>query len=291
MSATTATSDAPLKGIAFMVLAMFLLITSDAFTKWLGGDYSAWQIISIRSIFVLLIVCLIVWRRGGIPTLKVRNAGGQAIRAGCYVMTTMLIAISMILLPLADAEAMLFASPLFITALAAPLLAERVGWRRWAAVPVGFTGMLVMLRPTPDAIQVLALIPLAAAAFSAVRDILSRKLSVTESTNSIMFWSSLTVVVVTAMVAPFVWRPLAWGDLGLMAIAGTLVGSAHYLMVEAYRAAEAALVSPFKYSGLIWAVIFGFVIWGDIPDLWIITGGALVVASGLYIVHRETMRC
>jgi drug/metabolite transporter (DMT)-like permease len=196
----------------------------------------------------------------------------------------------MILLPLADAAAILFAGPLFITAIAPWILNEIVGWRRWTAVTVGFVGVLIMLRPTPEAIQILALIPLTAALCSAFRDVVTRKISPTESTNAIMFWSTLALITVSALSAPFGWVAPSISELGLFATSGVLVGIAHYMMIESYRAADASVVSPFKYTAILWAVALGYIIWDDKPDAFILIGSFLVIGSGLYILYRVTRR-
>jgi len=283
-------SASPLRGIAYMVLALLLLTLSDAATKWLGASLPVGQIIGLRAVFIFIPTLLIVRRSGGLATLRVYDMRGVAMRAVLYVGSTALIATAMILLPLADAETMLFAGPLFVTALATPMLGERVGWRRWAAVATGFAGVVIMLRPTPDAIQPLAIVPLVGALFSALRDITTRRIAATETTNAIMFWSATALLVGGTLTAPFGWAPLRAVDVALLAASGTLVGLAHYFMIEAYRQAEAAVVSPFKYTAIVWAVLLGYLVWGTAPDAFILAGGALVIASGLYILHRETRR-
>lgn len=281
-------SGAPHRGIAYMVLAMLLLTTGDALTKWVGSHLPVGQVIFFRALFIFIPIAAIVISAGGLRTLQVTNRKGLGIRAIFYVSTTACITISMILLPLADAVAMLFAGPLFITALATPMLGEHVGWRRWTAVTVGFCGVLVMLRPTPDAIQVLAIIPIFAALLSALRDVTTRKISATESSTAIMFWSNALLLILAACTAPFGWEPMSFADLWQLAAMGIIVGVAHWVMIEAFRLGEAAIIAPFKYTGIVWGTLFGFLFWHTIPDAFILSGGTLVVASGLYILHRET---
>jgi drug/metabolite transporter (DMT)-like permease len=273
-----------------MTLALFLLTLGDAMTKWLGQNYPVGQIICLRGVFMLLPIAIMTARSGGIASLRVNKPTDIALRSVLFIGTTALIATSMILLPLADAAAILFAGPLFITAIAPWILNEIVGWRRWTAVTVGFVGVLIMLRPTPEAIQILALIPLAAALCSAFRDVVTRKISPTESTNAIMFWSTLALITVSALSAPFGWVAPSISELGLFATSGVLVGIAHYMMIESYRAADASVVSPFKYTAILWAVALGYIIWDDKPDAFILIGSFLVIGSGLYILYRETRR-
>jgi drug/metabolite transporter (DMT)-like permease len=287
---TPALGSRPLMGIGLMTLALFLLTLGDAFTKWLGQSFPVGQIVCIRGVFMLLPIAIMTARSGGMASLQVAKPTDIALRSVLFIGTTVLIATSMILLPLADAAAILFAGPLFTTAIAPWILNEFVGWRRWTAVIVGFIGVLIMLRPTPEAIQILALFPLSAALCSAFRDVVTRKISATESTNAIMLWSTLALIAVSALSAPFGWKTPALTDLGLFAASGIIVGVAHYMMIESYRAADASVVSPFKYTAILWAVALGYVIWGDKPDAFILTGSVLVIGSGLYILYRETRR-
>ncbi len=271
-----------------MVVALFLLTVGDALTKWIGTGLPVGQVIFFRALFIFIPTMAIVFTSGGLATLKVVDRRGVGMRALFYGCTTALITTSMILLPLADASALLFAGPLFVTALATPMLGEHIGWRRWSAVLVGFIGVVIMLRPTPDAVQALAIVPIIAALFSAFRDITTRRISATESSNAIMFWSNVALLFGAAFSAPFGWEPMRLADVAQLAILGIIVGVAHWVMIEAYRFGEAAVVSPFKYTAIIWATLLGYFIWGTVPDAFILSGGALVIASGLYILHRET---
>ena len=155
-----------------------------------------------------------------------------------------------------------------------------------AVLLLGADGFVLDVRSGDDE----ALVPILAALFSTFRDIVTRRISATESTNAIMVWSTLGLVIAGLATIPFGWVAVGWVDLALLALAGILGGIAHILMVEAFRVAEAALVSPFKYSAVIWAVALGYFIWGTVPDQFILVGGSFVIASGLYILHRETRR-
>ena len=281
-------SEAPVRAIGYMVFALLLLTVGDALTKHVGSKLPFGQVIFFRALFIYIPTILIVFSSGGLKELRVINGGGLALRAIFYVCATTGITISMILLPFADAVALLFAGPLFVAALAAPMLGEQVGWRRRSAVFVGFTGVIIMLRPTPEAIKILAIIPIVAAFFSALRDVTTRRISATESSTAIMFWSNALLLIAAGCTALFGWQPMTFDDIWQLAVMGIIVGVAHWVMIEAYRLGEAALVSPFKYTGIVWGTLFGYLIWHTVPDIFIITGGTLVVASGLYILHRET---
>jgi len=160
---------------------------------------------------------------------------------------------------------------------------------------VGFAGVLVMLRPQAalsidgggDGLNWLALFPAGAALCGAFRDILTRRISHGEATGTTLFYSTLGVTLAGAAVTPFGWQTPGATDLALLSLAGLLLCSAHFLHIETFRFAEAALVAPFKYSSLLWAMAFGFLIWGDVPDRWTLLGAGLLIGSGIYIFHRE----
>jgi drug/metabolite transporter (DMT)-like permease len=283
-------SSAPLHGIACMVAGGALLTANDALLKWLSADYPVGQILFVRGLFVMVPVGLLAWRTGGMAALRVRNPGGQALRAALVVVSAFCFVTALSLMPLAETIAIAFAGPLFITALAPRLLGETVGWRRWTAVVVGFAGVLLTTRPTAAGVNWIVFLPLGAALGGALRDIVTRRICVTESSPSIMLVTTAAVALAGLSMALFGWRPLAAADVVLLACTGFLLGGAHYLLIEAFRHAEAALVAPFKYTNLIWAGLIGFVLWGDVPDAWMAMGAALVIGSGLYIAHRETGR-
>ena len=284
------TSAAPGRGIAYTILGGALLTTNDAVLKWLTGDYPVGQIMFVRGMFVFLPIALLVWRAGGIDALRINSIRGQSLRAVFAFTSGFLFITGLAFLPLADAIAITFAGPLFITALAPTLLGEHVGWRRWSAVLIGFAGVMVMIRPGAGAVQWAALLPLAASLSGAFRDLTTRRMAATETSISIMGFTNAAVVLAGLSTWPFGWVPLVPGDVGLMALSGMLVGGAHFLLIERYRWAEAALVAPFKYTNMIWAVTFGFAVWGDLPDTWTVIGVAVVIGSGLFIVRREATR-
>jgi drug/metabolite transporter (DMT)-like permease len=284
------TDASPLRGIACMVAGFALLTLNDAVLKWLTASYPTGEIVFMRSIFVMMLVAILAWRLGGLKTLRVVNLRGQLVRAGLMTTATLLFVTSLRLMPLADAVAIAFAAPLFITALARPLLGERVGWRRWVAVLVGFSGVLIMFRPTGETMRLVALIPLSVALASAFKDIITRQITATESSVAILFITTLALAAAGLVTVVGGWRAITLFDLGLFAIGGFLLGSAQYLTIEAFRYAEAAVVAPFEYSAVLWAMLYGYLIWGDVPDRWIISGSVLVIGSGLYILYRESRR-
>jgi len=235
-------------------------------------------------------VALMTWRAGGLGELRTRRLGLHLLR-GAFGMTAAFSAFTAYsLMPLADAYAFIFATPLLITVLSVPLLGETVRWRRWSAVMVGFAGVLVMLRPGEGALDFAAGAALLAASASALSIILVRKLSATETTASIAFYTNAAVLVVMACLLPFHFVPPTLPDLGLMALAGLSGGVAVMFLIAGYRRAQAAVVAPFQYSQMLWGVVLGYLLWGDVPANAVAVGATIVVASGLYILYREVVR-
>ncbi|MDP7652073.1 MAG: DMT family transporter [Rhodospirillales bacterium] len=288
--AAVPTRSNTLKGIACMIGGAAFLTLNDGVMKWMTASYPVGEVIFIRSLFVLIPVALLAWRAGGLTALRVHNIRGQAVRTVLSIASMGLFVTGLRLLPLAEAIALTFASPLFVTALAPPLLGERVGWRRWLAVLLGFAGVLIMIRPGGETMRWVVLLPLGAALTFGLANIVTRRISATESSVSILAVSMFSVTVVSLATAPFGWRAPAMGDVALLALAGLLLGCAHFLMIEAFRLAEAAVASPFHYSAMIWALILDLVLWANQPDPWVMGGAMVVIASGLYILRRETRR-
>ncbi len=280
-------SLSPLKGVLCMIGAGLFLTLNDAVLKWLTGDYPVGQIMFLRGVFVFLPIILLVWHAGGLRSLRVTRIEPHLLRGGLMIAGTFLFINGLSHLPFADAISITFAGPLFVTALAAPLLGEVIRWRRWLAVVIGFAGVLIIIRPTSEVAQWAAIFPLAASVTGALRDILTRKMSQHDSSVSVLFYSTLAVTLAGGVTFVGGWAPVQAFDVGLFFLCGILIACAHYLMIEAFRFAEAALVVPFKYVSLLWAVLLGLVIWGDVPDNWTFVGAAVVICSGLYILHRE----
>ena len=278
----------PIRSIALMVIASGLLTVNDAMVKWLAQSYPVGQVMSVRGLCVIAIVVSWAVLTRKQATLRVTNWGLQLTRGGLMAFSTFLFVTALSLMPIADAIAIAFAGPVIATALAALLLREQVRWRRWTAIAIGFAGVVVMLRPTPDLVRVVALVPLLAAMVGALRDIVTRRMGTGgESTPAIMLVSTAVVTLAGLVTIPKGWAPLALDDLGLFFASALLIAVAQGLMIESFRLGEVGLVAPFKYTSLVWAVILGLLVWGDIPDWWTWTGSALVVGSGLYIWRRE----
>ena len=271
-----------------MVAGSALLTLNDAVLKWLAAGLPIGQMLGVRGGFALLLIGLVAWRLGGVARLRIHNLRLQTARALLTVAATFAFVTGLRLMPLADAIAITFAGPLFVTLLAALVLGERVGWRRWSAVLVGFGGVLLMLRPGGGSLNWAALLPLAASFGGALRDIITRRMSVSESSLATLGFTMLAVTLAGIATLPLGWQPLRGQDITLLALTSLLVAGAQYLLIETYRLAEASLVAPFKYSSFVWATLYGVLIWQELPGPWTLAGAALVIGSGLYIFRRET---
>ncbi len=278
------------RGILSMIVGGGALTTSDAATKWLTETLPIGEILFVRALVVSIAIGLILWRSRSFGALRIGRYRNIAARSVLAVVSTFLIVSSLARLPLNEVIAILFVGPLFVAILATPLLGERVGIHRWLAVLIGFTGMLIMVRPGTAGFQVAALLPVVAALVAATRDIVTRRISTAETSVAILFYSMIALTLVGLATAPFGWLPMDAGDIALLILTGLLFGLGHYFIIEGYRYAEATVVAPYRYANLIWAALLGFVLWGEIPSIWVLAGTPLVVGSGLYILLYERSR-
>ncbi|MDH3666459.1 MAG: DMT family transporter [Paracoccaceae bacterium] len=275
--------------IACMLVGAALLTLNDALIKALAANYPTGELLFIRGAFVWPWILIFAMRSGGIGSLRIHNIRGQALRGACVIASAFLFITGLRHLTLADAIAVSFTGPLFITALAPLVLGEEVGWRRWLAVLIGFAGVLFMLRPGGAALQWAIIFPLGAAVCGGLRDLITRRIAGTETTVAVLAVTTTVVLLAGLATAPFVdWAPPQPADLVTFAASGALIALAHTLMIEAFRRGEATMVAPFKYSSLLWATLFGYLVFGDLPDRWTFAGAAIIVLAGLYVLHRET---
>ena len=288
--------SAGVRGILCMIAGSALIVFNDVIVKSLTDEFPVGQAMFVRSFFVIPPIVLFALHEGRLSNLKVHNMKGQALRSAIVVTGMFLFLTAISLMPIADALAITFAAPLLATALAVPVLGEKVGVRRWTAVIVGLGGVILVLRPTGEGIALVALLPLGSAVTLALRDIFTRKLSVSDSSSSILMFTTVVVMAVSfasSLADPLfgwtaaAWRPMTWQDIAMLGVAGFLLAGAQYAMIEAVRLAEIGLVAPFKYTSMVWAVLTGYLVFDTVPDIWIISGSTLVAASGLYMLHRE----
>ena len=305
-----APADAPLRGIAFVLLGVSVFPFQDVIVKLLSGRYPVLEIMFVRSLVGLpLMLLLMRWLDGGFAGLRPKRPGWMCLRSALIITAFTCYYMAIATLAIADLAALFFAAPLIMTALAALLLREPVGAHRWSAVAVGFAGVLVMLRPGAGVFEPAALLGLAAALAYACAQLVTRRLGRTESGAGIAFHTTLAYGVVAGLdglllgggEAPadahasvaFLLRPWAMpepGDLLLMSLCAPIATVGIFSLVQAYRMAPAPVVAPFEYVMLGWAVVNGYLFWGDLPGAHTYAGMAMVAGAGLYVLHRETRR-
>ncbi len=282
--------ERPLSGALLYLGSLFLMAVMSALVKWLGGDYPLGEIILFRSLFAFVPIAFMLVPNGGLAALKTARPRDHLIRAGCGLTSMGLFYYALTVIPLADATMIFFSAPLLVAALSGPLLMERVGWRRWAAVVTGLVGVAILMRPVGPGLQLGAVAAAASAVTSAIVTIWLRKLSRTEASIAIVvYYHLLSVVVAVVWVALFGWRTPTPADFALLALLGLLSGVAQYAMTVAFRYAQAATLAPFEYSVFIHAAIMGLVIWGEPLTATTIIGGLIIATSGIFVVYREAV--
>lgn len=283
-------AEQPLRAIALMLGAVFFFSVTDVSAKWLVADYSVFQLVFLRTLGAAIPIAYLVHRQGGMAALRTRHPWRHLLRGIVGAGAIFGFFLSFRYLPLAEAYTIFFVSPLIVTALSGPMLGEPVGWRRWAAILVGFIGVLVILRPGGAVDGIGATICVFATVCYALLMLLIRLLRRTESTATVTISFTLVMGVLSALASPFVWVMPSLTDWGLFLFTGFFGGIAQILFIEALGRGSAATVAPFDYTSMIWAVLFGYLIWGDIPGWEVVIGATIIAASGLFIIYREQAR-
>lgn len=263
----------------------------DATAKYLSGHMDVLQVVWVRytAAFLLTLVISNPLTRPGL--VLTRRPALQVGRAVLLLGSTLFNFLALRYLQLDQALAITFSTPFLVAVLSGPLLGEWVGWRRWAAICVGFLGVLVVTRPGFGGIHPAALLSLTAAFCLAFYGIATRALARTDSNETTLFYSNMVGAVAMLPVLPFVWTtPGSILLVLLMLLVGVLGSLGHYLLIAGHRHAQASLLAPFMYTQLVWVAALGWLVFGDLPNRWTLAGAAVVVASGLYILHRERLR-
>ena len=281
-------TSGPALPIALSIAGFFCISVMDAVIKELSGTFGGMQLVFFRSSFGLIPVVFMVMMAGGFSILVTRRPLLQAVRSILATVTTFLFFTSLRYLPLGEAVALAFAAPIFLTVLAGPVLGEMVGPRRWIAVLVGFVGVLTILRPGSETFSPYALLPLSAAVAFSLTMLLGRKLALTDNSTSIVFYTSLGGVLASGVMIPMDWTPPTMDHLPWLVLIGLLGGFGQMLIIQAFRHAEASMLAPFEYSSIIWAILFGYLFWSEVPDDLTLVGAAIVVGAGVYIAQRES---
>ncbi|MDQ4060498.1 MAG: DMT family transporter [Pseudomonadota bacterium] len=280
---------AALAGIGLMVLGIFLFSVNDAMGKWLVATYTVGQVLLIRSLAALVMLAPFVWREGVAPLLRAPWPSLQLLRV---VLSTLEVAFfywAVAYLPLADVMTYYLAAPIYVTALSPVLLGEAVGWRRWTAVLVGFAGVLVALRPSASTLTLPALVAVLGSLIFALMMITTRKLRGTSGT-ALVTGQTLGALLLGGALAPFDWVTPSPRDFLLLSLLGVAAMVAHVCVNRSLQLAPASVVAPFQYTLIVWAVVLGYLVFGDVPQLGTWIGAGIIVGAGLFIFWREQVR-
>ena len=275
------------QGILLMCVGVACLSANDAIAKALTSGYPPLQILFLRNVIALPFTMAIALVMGGPSALRSHRPLAHLLRGVLWVAATMMFFTSFIYLGLAEATALIFVAPFFITVISALFLGEEVGWRRWLAVLAGFLGVLVIIRPGGATFQLISLLPVATALVYALLMLSARWLDPRESVWTLLVYLTGAGAVISTLIVPFVWVPVRLGDLWLFAGIAVFGTAGMTMMTQAFRLAPAVVVAPLDYTGLIWATLFGWLIWRESPDMTTLFGAAIIVASGIFTILRE----
>ena len=278
-----------MRGIGLLLAATLFFSISDVLAKLLGERVPVIEIGWIRYV-TFLVILLGVGAREGRVRFRVNHPWAQAIRGVMMVVSALFFIFSLRFLPIADAAAVGFVSPLLITALSVPMLGEVVGLRRWSAIGVGFIGVLIVIRPGTGTFQPAAFLVLGSSLAWAVATILTRKIAGREDASATMLWAGMVGLVVLSLAVPFVFVVPSAMDVLLYVALGGMATVGQYWMILAYRNASASVLAPFNYIQLIWSAGSGYLVFGALPDGMTLLGASVIAASGLYTIHRERVR-
>lgn len=298
--------SAQLKGMACLIVGIAIFSVQDLVIKLLSGDYPVHQAMTIRSLTATPLLLLVVLYEGGWNSILAKRPGALVLRGIVMFCAYTAYYLGLAAMPIATCIALFFTAPLFITILSIPMLGERVGLRRWTAVVFGFTGMLVMLRPSSDVFDWVSLLPVAAAFCYGLSQIMARRLGTFDRAGVMAFYGNgvfllgglfLSGVLGSGAFADEENRSLAFllrgwvtpslTDFLLMMACGVVAAAALVLLTHAYTIAEANTIAPFEYTALVWGVLYGWLFWNELPDAWTWIGIVIIMAAGLVILQRQ----
>ena len=274
-------------GLLLMMAGVACLSANDAIAKALTSGYSPLQILFLRNVIALPFTVIIAVIMGGASALRSHRPVAHLLRGALWVAATMMFFTSVMHLALAEATALIFVAPFFITLISALFLGEKVGWRRWLAVMAGFFGVLVIIRPGGATFQLISLLPVATALVYAVLMLSARWVDARESVWTLLVYLTGAGALLSALIVPLGWVPVRSGDLWLFAGIATFGTAGMTMMTQAFRLAPAVVVAPLDYTGLLWATLFGWLIWQERLDMMTIVGAAIIVTSGVDTILRE----
>jgi drug/metabolite transporter (DMT)-like permease len=285
-----ARADRPFKGIALILLSTVFLGVSDVTAKYLSATLPSVEIAWIRFLVFAMIMVPAMVPGSPLYALPTKSLGLHLLRGAALLGSSLLFITGLRYLPIAEASATGFVSPLFVTALSIIFLSEKVGVRRWLATATGLLGVLIILRPGTSAFHVAAVLPLVSALCWAGTLIMTRMMSGKEHAITIMTYSSIAGLAIVSAVVPFVWVQPSWHDILFGLLIGVASTAGQWIVVLAFRYADASVLAPFSYTQLVWVSSLGFLVFGELPDVWTVVGAVFIVSSGLYTAHRERVR-
>lgn len=276
-------------GILLMLLGYFMFALNDAMGKWLVASYSVGQVLLVRSVGAFLVLSPMIVRQGVSDLVRPGRPGLQALRVLFATLDTALFYAAVVYLPLADVLTFYMAGPIYIAALSHVFLGEKVGWRRWLAIVVGFGGVVIALRPSTASLSLSSLFALLGSLSFAISMILGRRLRGTSDTTLVTL-QTLGSLVLGLVLALADWRAPGVLDWAALLLLGVVSCVAHLLITRALKLAPASTLAPLQYTLLLWGVVFGVVFFGDVPDSQLLVGSAIIVLAGLFIFHRQKVR-
>jgi drug/metabolite transporter (DMT)-like permease len=270
-----------------MCAANILFCSIDAIAKFLVHDMSSIQVAWAR--FASAFAAALILSHVLFQPRRMRSArpGLQLLRSTLLLASNVVMVAALRYLQLDQTSSIMFLVPFLVAAFAVPLLGERIGPRRWAAIAVGFCGVLLVMRPGLGGIHPAALLCVSAAVTYSFYGILTRVLSHSDESATTMFYTNLVGAIVLSAAVPFFWTTPTLFEGFLMALMGTIASCGHYLLIMAHRLAPASILSPFMYTQLIWMILYGYMLFGDVPNHFTLAGASLAIASGLYLLYRE----
>lgn len=285
-----ARADQPFKGIALILASTVFLGVSDVTAKYLTATLPSVEIAWIRFLVFALIMSPAMLPGSPLFALRTERLGLQLMRGAALLGSSLFFISGLKFLPIAEASATGFVAPLFVTALSIVFLSEKVGLRRWLATAVGLIGVLIILRPGTSAFHAAAFFPLASAMAWACTLIMTRMMSGREHVITTMTYSSIAGLCILSALVPFVWVTPTWHDIAFGVLIGLASTAGQWIVVLAFRYADASVLAPFSYTQLLWVSLLGFFVFGEVPDIYTVTGAVFIVSSGLYTAHRERIR-
>jgi len=279
------------RGILAICGCMASYTVNDVLAKQILRDYPVGEVIFVRGIFTSLLIGCAVLAFGYGRELRAAISGRLATRSLFDGLSTVGFIAALAQMQLANLAAVLQIAPLLITALSVVFFREVVGWRRWTAISVGFLGALLVIKPVPSEFNIWAVVGAGSALFAALREIQNRRIHPSVPTVVIAFWGAVAITLCgSVLVVTEEWRMFELADLVKLFVASVFVGLAIYLLALGFRDVDLSVVAPFRYSYLLTSAIGGYLVFREVPDAWTVVGAALIVASGIYTLHREAQR-